>query len=168
MTYINKSELFNQIEKELTDLGFTIEDIDQGRPWGGFFVISEEQAQNFANQFFEGLDVQDLKISGKLSPKILVVAPSKRLSWQYHHRRAEIWRVIRGEVGVVTSPNDEEHELKILKNGDTIRLAQGERHRLVGLGEYGVVAEIWQHTDHANPSDEEDIVRVQDDFGRSI
>ncbi len=168
MTYINKNELFNQIEKELTDLGFTIEDIDQGRPWGGFFVISEEQAQNFANQFFEGLDVQDLKISGKLSPKILVVAPSKRLSWQYHHRRAEIWRVIRGEVGVVTSPNDEEHELKILKNGDTIRLAQGERHRLVGLGEYGVVAEIWQHTDHANPSDEEDIVRVQDDFGRSI
>ncbi|NGM63314.1 phosphoheptose isomerase [Sphingobacterium sp. SGG-5] len=168
MTYIDKSELFNQIEKELTDSGFTIEDVDQRRPWGGFFVISEEQAQNFANQFFEGLDVQDLKISGKLSPKILVVAPSKRLSWQYHHRRAEIWRVIRGEVGVVTSPNDDEHELKILKKGETIRLAQGERHRLVGLGEYGVVAEIWQHTDSANPSDEDDIVRVQDDFGRSI
>src|SRR5690606_3992685 len=168
MTYIDKSELFNQIEKELADFGFTIEDVDQRRPWGGFFVISEEQAQRFANQFFEGLDVQDLKISGKLSPKILIVAPSKRLSWQYHHRRAEIWRVIRGEVGVVTSPNDDEHELKILKKGDTIRLAQGERHRLVGLGEYGVVAEIWQHTDNANPSDEDDIVRVQDDFGRSI
>jgi len=168
MTYIDKSELFNQIEKELADFGFTIEDVDQRRPWGGFFVISEEQAQRFANQFFEGLDVQDLKISGKLSPKILIVAPSKRLSWQYHHRRAEIWRVIRGEVGVVTSPNDDEHELKILKKGDTIRLAQGERHRLVGLGEYGVVAEIWQHTDSTNPSDEDDIVRVQDDFGRSI
>ncbi len=168
MTYIDKSELFNQIETELTDLGFTIDDVDQRRPWGGFFVISEAQAQNFANQFFEGLDVQDLKISGKLSPKILVVAPSKRLSWQYHHRRAEIWRVIRGEVGVVTSPNDDEHELKILKKGDTIRLVQGERHRLVGLGEYGVVAEIWQHTDSTNPSDEDDIVRVQDDFGRSV
>ena len=168
MTYIDKSELFDQIEKELSDLGFTIEDTDQTRPWGGFFVINEGQAQNLANQFFDGLDVQDLKISGKLSPKILIVAPSKRLSWQYHHRRAEIWRVIRGEVGVVTSPNDEEHELKILKNGETIKLAQGERHRLVGLGEYGVVAEIWQHTDQSNPSDEDDIVRVQDDFGRSI
>jgi len=27
-------------------------------------------------------------------------------------------------------------------------------------------AEIWQHTDKNNPSDEDDIIRVQDDFGR--
>lgn len=166
MTYIDKGELFSQIEKQITDRGFTIESTDQNRPWGGFFVINEDQAQQFANEYFEGLDVQDLKISGKLSPKILIVGPNKRLSWQYHHRRAEIWRVIRGEVGVVTSPNDDEHELKILKEGDTIRLSQGERHRLVGLGGFGVVAEIWQHTDASNPSDESDIVRVQDDFGR--
>lgn len=166
MTYIDKTELFNQIEKKITDAGFKIENIDQNRPWGGFFVIDEEQAQQFANQYFDGLDIKDLKISGKLSPKILIVAPSKRLSWQYHHRRAEIWRVIRGEVGVVTSPDDNEHELKILKEGQYIRLSQGERHRLVGLGEYGVIAEIWQHTDINSPSDEDDIVRVQDDFGR--
>ncbi|WP_140937551.1 cupin domain-containing protein [Sphingobacterium lumbrici] len=166
MTYIDKGELFSQIEKKITDQGFAIENTDQNRPWGGFFVINEDQAQQFANEYFEGLDIQDLRISGKLSPKILIVGPNKRLSWQYHHRRAEIWRVIRGEVGVVTSPNDDEHELKILKEGDTIRLSQGERHRLVGLGEFGVVAEIWQHTDASNPSDESDIVRVQDDFGR--
>lgn len=166
MTYIDKGELFSQIEKKITDRGFTIESTDQNRPWGGFFVINEDQAQQFANEYFEGLDVQDLRISGKLSPKILVVGPNKRLSWQYHHRRAEIWRVIQGEVGVVTSPNDDEHELKILKEGDTIRLSQGERHRLVGLGGFGVIAEIWQHTDASNPSDESDIVRVQDDFGR--
>lgn len=165
-TYIDKSELFNQIEGKLVNEGFKIEQTDQTRPWGGFFVINEDQAQDFANRFFDGLDVQDLKISGKLSPKILIVSPNKRLSWQYHHRRAEIWRVVQGEVGVVTSPNDDEHELKILKLNDTIRLSQGERHRLVGLGEYGVVAEIWQHTDSNNPSDEDDIVRVQDDFGR--
>ena len=47
-----------------------------------------------------------------------------------------------------------------------IQLKQGERHRLVGLDNWGIVAEIWQHTDAANPSDEEDIIRVQDDFGR--
>jgi hypothetical protein len=29
-----------------------------------------------------------------------------------------------------------------------------------------MLAEIWQHTDDANPSNEDDIVRVQDDFGR--
>jgi hypothetical protein len=40
------------------------------------------------------------------------------------------------------------------------------RHRLVGLGDWGVLAEIWQHTDLQNPSDEEDIVRLQDDYGR--
>jgi mannose-6-phosphate isomerase len=45
-------------------------------------------------------------------------------------------------------------------------LKQGERHRLVGLEDWGVIAEIWQHTDASNPSDESDIVRVQDDFGR--
>ncbi|WP_448633340.1 hypothetical protein [Pedobacter panaciterrae] len=76
--------------------------------WGGFFVIDEEQAQQFANVYFEGLNVDDLKISGKLSPKILIVAPNTRLSWQYHHRRAEIWRVVNGTVGVITSDTDEQ------------------------------------------------------------
>jgi len=165
-TYTDKSELFAQIEEQLTAQGFTIDNVDQTRPWGGFFVISEEQSQKFADQYFDGLDVQNLKISGKLSPKILIVAPLKRLSWQYHHRRAEIWRVTQGEVGVVTSSTDEENEVKRLTAGEFIRLSQGERHRLIGLEGYGVIAEIWQHTDAENPSDESDIVRVQDDFGR--
>ena len=101
-----------------------------------------------------------------MSPKILVVAPQKRLSWQYHHRRAEIWRVIQGQAGVKRSDTDTEGELEILNIGDTITLQQGERHRLIGLDSWGIVAEIWQHTDSENPSDEEDIVRLQDDFGR--
>jgi len=50
--------------------------------------------------------------------------------------------------------------------GSIVELAQGERHRLVGVDEWGVIAEIWKHTDPTNPSDESDIVRVQDDFGR--
>jgi mannose-6-phosphate isomerase len=129
-------------------------------------VIDENQAQDFANTYFDSMSVDKLKISGKLSPKILLVAPQKRLSWQYHHRRAEIWKVVKGSVGVVTSDTDEEGELKVLHPGDLITLRQGERHRLVGLDGWGVLAEIWQHTDAENPSDEEDIVRVQDDFGR--
>jgi mannose-6-phosphate isomerase len=36
----------------------------------------------------------------------------------------------------------------------------------LGTGGWGIIAEIWRHTDAENPSDEEDIVRVQDDFGR--
>ena len=111
-------------------------------------------------------DFEKLKLTEKLSPKILMVAPGKRLSWQYHHRRAEIWRCIDGNVTVATSDTDEETEKHILKPGDKIKLKQGKRHRLIGLEEWGVVAEIWQHTDADNPSDEDDIVRLQDDFGR--
>ena len=161
-----KKIVFQQIENLLLEQGFIIDKIDQERPWGGFFVINESQAQAFANQYFAGLSVDSLKISGKLSPKILVVAPHTRLSWQYHFRRAEIWTVVQGEVGVKTSANDEEGELKHLSAGDTITLQQGERHRLIGLDHWGMIAEIWQHTDADRPSDEEDIVRVQDDFGR--
>ncbi|RNI28123.1 phosphoheptose isomerase [Rufibacter immobilis] len=165
-TQDQKQTLFKEIEQELTAKGFTIASQDQTRPWGGFFVIDEAQAQEFANTYFDGISVEELKISGKLSPKILVVAPEKRLSWQYHHRRAEIWKVVKGKVGVVTSPTDEEGELQRLEPGALITLRQSERHRLVGLEEWGVLAEIWQHTDAANPSNEDDIVRVQDDFGR--
>ncbi|WP_276496752.1 phosphoheptose isomerase [Pontibacter litorisediminis] len=161
-----KESLFNELEQELQAKGFKIDKQDQSRPWGGFFVIEEAQAQQFADTYFDGIPVDDLKISGKLSPKILVVAPQKRLSWQYHHRRAEIWRVVSGTVGVVTSDTDEEGEQRTLNSGEQIKLQQGERHRLVGLQGWGVLAEIWQHTDAAQPSDEEDIVRVQDDFGR--
>ena len=158
--------IFETIQNQLETNHFNIVSKDHNRPWGVFFVIAEEQAQQFANTYFEGLEVSSLKISGKLSPKILVVAPDKRLSWQYHHRRAEIWRVIQGEVGVKRSPNDTEGDLIVLKNGDTITLQQGERHRLIGLQDYAVIAEIWQHTNANHPSDEDDIVRVQDDFGR--
>jgi mannose-6-phosphate isomerase len=158
--------MFEKLQLQLINAGFRIERLDFNRPWGGFFVIAEEQAQAFADHYFEGLDVSSLKIAGQLSPKILVVAPERRLSWQYHHRRAEIWCVIQGQVGVKRSPNDTEGELEILNVGDTITLQQGERHRLIGLGDYAVIAEIWQHTDANHPSDEDDIVRVQDDFGR--
>lgn len=161
-----KAIFFQKAKKELVENQFRIVTFDDNRPWGGFFVIDENQAQQFANHYFDGLDVSQLKISGKLSPKILVVAPHQRLSWQYHHRRAEIWRLIDGEAGVIRSEDDIQGVLEVLKNGDTITLQQGERHRLVGLDDWGVVAEIWQHTDVENPSDEHDIVRVQDDFGR--
>ncbi|MFT2009487.1 phosphoheptose isomerase [Pontibacter sp. 13R65] len=161
-----KLSLFKEIEQKLTQQGFTIDKQDPTRPWGGFFVINEDQAQQFADTYFDGLSVESLRISGKLSPKILVVAPEKRLSWQYHHRRAEIWKVVKGTVGVVTSDTDEEGDTKTLSPGELITLKQGERHRLVGLQDWGILAEIWQHTDVELPSDEEDIVRVQDDFGR--
>ena len=160
------SDFFNKISEKVKLQNLNIVDKDIDRPWGGFFVIDEENSQDFANIYFDGLKIDKLKVSGKLSPKILVVAPNKRLSWQYHHRRSEIWKVTSGEIKVITSHDDVERNEVLLKEGDEIKLYQGERHRIIGTDNYAVVAEIWIHTDKDNPSDEEDIVRVQDDFNR--
>ena len=157
---------FKDIEANLVSNNFIIRSKDFTRPWGGFLVIDEIQAQDFSNQFFKGLDVNTLIIGGKLSPKILIVIPEARLSWQYHNRRAEIWQVYKGSAGIIRSDSDIENEMKVYNEGDQIILQQGERHRLIGLDDFCVVAEIWQHTDANHPSDEEDIIRVQDDFGR--
>jgi len=162
----DKPEVFASVEKYLTGHGFKIAAKDHSRPWGGFFVLDETQAQKFGQLYFPNVDLSTLRISGKLSPKILMVQANKRLSWQYHHRRAEIWKLVAGTAGVVTSETDEEGPLQMLKVGEIIRLKQGQRHRLVGFDGWGMIAEIWQHTDAAQPSDEDDIVRVQDDFGR--
>ena len=158
--------IFNNTIDILKSQKLNVVDVDIEKPWGGFIVISEDNAQDFSNIYFNGLNTDELKISGKLSPKILIIAPNKRLSWQYHNRRNEIWIVVTGEIKVVTSHDDKERKEEILKEGDEIRLYKGERHRIIGIDDYAVVAEIWIHTDNDNPSDEDDIVRVQDDFNR--
>ena len=161
-----KNDIFKKTERALINKGLRIDCYDFERPWGGFFVLDESQAQEFANVYFEGLDVSPLRISGKLSPKILMVKPGARLSWQYHHRRAETWRVVEGPVYVVRSATDDEGELVSFETGETIFLEKGERHRLIGMENWGEVAEFWQHTNPGHPSDEDDIVRLQDDYQR--
>ncbi|MEL6535975.1 MAG: phosphoheptose isomerase, partial [Bacteroidota bacterium] len=68
--------------------------------------------------------------------------------------------------GVIKSDTDQQGAVATFGPGEVIRLAQGERHRLVGLDDWATVSEIWVHTDPQNPSDEDDIVRLNDDFGR--
>lgn len=163
---MDTNDIFGKNARLLEEQGFDIIKKDLNRPWGGFFVIDEAQAHRFITTFFPGIPLSDFEGFEKLSPKFLIVAPGKRLSWQYHHRRSEIWRLIDGVAGVATSPTDEQGSVQKLALGDIVRLECGERHRLIGLEEWGVLAEIWQHTDPLNPSDEDDIVRVQDDYGR--
>ena len=163
---MNQSNKFIQVKNQFESFGYRIVDFDFKRPWGGFLVIDEKQAKKFADQFFEDITIDSLKIGGKLSPKMLIVNSNARLSWQYHHRRAEIWQVYKGTVGIIRSNDDDQKPLLTLDEGDQVKLKQGERHRLIGLKQQALVAEIWQHTDPNNPSNEEDIVRLQDDFGR--
>ncbi len=157
----DKAEVLGAVAAFAAQEGFTVIAKDETRPWGGFFVIAETQAPAFAARFFAGVSPGE----GKLSPKLLVVAPGKRLSWQYHHRRAELWRAVAGDPALASSATDAPGEVQPLPES-VVRLAQGERHRLIGGEGWGLVAEIWQHTDPTMPSDESDIVRLQDDFGR--
>jgi mannose-6-phosphate isomerase len=161
-----RAEVFTGVQSFLDSKGFSVVATDHNRPWGGFFVLDESQAESFIKNFFLHLSLADFAGFEKLSPKILVVAPDQRLSWQYHHRRAEIWKLIGGVAGIVISDTDEQNEAENLEIGQVINLKCGERHILVGTDGFGIVAEIWQHTDKNNPSNEDDIVRVQDDFGR--
>jgi mannose-6-phosphate isomerase len=163
----SKEQVFTRVRTMLEAEGFAVVKMDENRPWGGFLVIDEAQALVFIQKYFAEADAAQFVKDQQLSPKFLLVAPGKRLSWQYHHRRAELWRVVEGPVQVATSDSDAEAMLHRLEAGEMISLRQGKRHRLIGMDGWGVVAEIWVHTDAAHPSDEDDIVRLQDDFGRS-
>ena len=158
------NKYYTEIREEIESLGFNVINFDFNRPWGGFLLINESQSQDFINIFFSK---ENLEIEGRLSPKILIVNPNSRLSWQFHYRRKEIWRVYKNSVGIIRSMDDNQNEMEILNQGDTIKFQTEERHRLVGLSNFGVVAEIWIHTNFKNPSDEQDIVRLQDDYSRN-
>jgi mannose-6-phosphate isomerase len=165
-TINSKGELFLELRKWLNELGLTIANEDAQRPWGGFFVLHEKDTALFIQHFFSGLALDPAQLELKLSPKILVVEPHKRLSWQFHHRRAEVWKLIGGDGKIARSEDDSISESISLMLGETIRLKQGERHRLIGGDQWAIVAEIWIHTDANHPSDEEDIIRLEDDFAR--
>jgi len=151
----------------LASSGLTVVGEDLARPWGGFLLISQSEIGEFISVYLPDTGLPDAGEQLALSPKLLLVAPGRRLSWQYHRRRSEIWRVLEGPVGISRSLSDEETPVRSYGRGEVLRLELGERHRLIGLDTWGVVAEIWQHTDVASPSDEHDIVRVCDDYERT-
>ena len=155
------------IETELLKNHFKIISRDLDRPWGGFLVIDEDQSKKFINLFFNESISKSISFSLKISPKILLIRPSKRLSWQYHNRRSEIWSVIQGNILISKSVTDIEENLICLEKGDQIKIDKKIRHRIIGREDFALVAEIWIHTDKSNPSNENDIVRLQDDFNRN-
>ena len=157
---------FESVNFFLLECGYKISTSDNKRPWGGFFVIDERQSQKFSNQFFDGFEIDNFRIAGKLSPKILIIKPKSRLSWQYHFRREEIWRVFFGKVGVIKNKSNIQGKILLLNKGDQVKIKKKERHRLIGIDNFAIISEMWQHTDYNNPSNEDDIVRINDDFGR--
>jgi len=164
---ISKEQIYNDVKEKLGSDKLEISGEDFERPWGGFFKIADNGLNDFLNIYFDGRELPEETKDLTLSPKILVVEPGKKLSWQCHERRSELWRVIRGPVGIYKSLTDKQpDEMEIHNDSDVIEMELGIRHRLVGLEDWGIIAEIWIHRFKDNPSDEDDIKRISDDFGR--
>lgn len=162
-----KEQIYIKIKNDLLSKGLKISGEDFERPWGGFFKISDESLTVFMSVYFSGVKLPFDITKLNVSPKILVVAPGKKLSWQSHERRAELWRVVKGPVGIYTSPTDiQPDEMKVYSDGEIIEMELGTRHRLAGMDDWGIIAEIWIHKFPDNPSDENDIRRIDDDYGR--
>lgn len=107
------------------------------RPWGSFTVLDE------------GADYKVKRIE---------VLPAKRLSYQKHSKRAEHWTVVQGVANVTIDGLD-----SILRTGDCISVPVGAAHRINNPGEGLLVLIEVQIGPYLG---EDDIVRLQDDFGR--
>lgn len=164
-----RSAVIPKIGSLITENGYRVVDEALAKPWGAFWRFDNSQAERFINEFFPGLTMEEAErgVAGaELSPKILLVAPHQRLSWQYHHRRAERWRNITGPAGYHRSMNDDQGKKIDFSVNDIVQFETSERHRLISDDGWSIVAEIWQHSDPSNPTDEDDIVRVSDDYNR--
>ena len=108
------------------------------RPWGNYTVIDDGES--------------DHKV------KRLVVHPGKRLSYQRHSKRAEHWFIVSGTAKVTLDGTV--HELRA---GESIDIPLEGAHR---IGNEGDVDLVFIEVQHGSYFGEDDIVRLEDDFGR--
>lgn len=171
--HFNETEQYLALVAEIEDLatkaGYRVVEKNVDKPWGAYLRIESTQADEFVNDFFPGLTPEEARLGiegAELSPKFLIVKPGQRLSWQYHDRRAERWCFLTSG-GYRKSATDDEGERIEAQPGEVVQFERGERHRLEGRPDgIVVVAEIWQHSELDAPSDEDDIVRLADDYQR--
>jgi mannose-6-phosphate isomerase len=88
-----------------------------------------------------------------------MVSPGKRLSYQRHAHRSEHWFILRGKALVTLDGSRVERA-----TGEAIDIPTGAAHRIENVGTMDLVFIEVQHGDYFG---EEDIERLQDDFGRT-
>ncbi|MBA2495519.1 MAG: phosphomannose isomerase type II C-terminal cupin domain [Acidimicrobiia bacterium] len=115
-----------------------VENEHDERPWGSYTVLD---------------DAPDHKV------KRIEVLPGKRLSYQRHARRAEHWFVVSGTAEVTL-----DGDVVVLRPGEAIDIAQGAAHRVANPGEALLVFVEVQHGEYFG---EDDIERLDDDYGRA-
>jgi mannose-6-phosphate isomerase len=111
----------------------------ESRPWGGFLVLE---------------DLPTHKV------KRIWVHPGQRLSYQKHFRRSEHWVIVEGKAKVTL---DEEEIL--LGEGESVNIPLEAAHRIENAGEAQLTFIEVQHGDYFG---EDDIVRLEDDYGRML
>ncbi len=168
----SKENVLKAVTLYIQNQGFSITIKDEEKPWGAYYYIDEKDREKFTRMYFHNEDFTEIiKTDLRLTPKFLIVAPNEMLSWQWHKRRSEYWSLVVGQVTYkVSSLNEEPEESHELVYGKILKILKETRHRLIGADKineaYGVVAEIWIHSDPSNPSNEEDIHRVSDKYSR--
>lgn len=101
---------------------------------------------------------QTMDLGERFRVKRIQVAPGKKLSLQRHHHRAEHWVVVRGTAEVTRDDT-----VMLVRENESIYLPLGCIHRLANPGRIPV--EIIEVQTGAY-LEEDDIVRIEDDFGR--
>jgi mannose-6-phosphate isomerase len=159
-------DIANTLLETIHHFGYTIAEQNHDKPWGFYIRLVDKNAEQFIDHYF--FDIKHkFESFENISPKFLALAPAGHLSWQYHLRRDEIWKAVKGPLGIFSNEDDNlPSQMGYLGVGEIAHLGAGIRHKLVGLEDWGIVAEIWKHKDGDNPSDENDIIRVHDNYGR--
>jgi mannose-1-phosphate guanylyltransferase/mannose-6-phosphate isomerase len=102
---------------------------------------------------------QTMDLGDRFRVKRIQVSPGRKLSLQKHHHRAEHWVVVRGTAEVTRDA-----EVLLVRENESVYLPLGCVHRLANPGKIPV--EIIEVQTGAY-LEEDDIVRIEDDFGRS-
>ena len=113
------------------------------RPWGSFEHL---------------LDTEYCKV------KRIIVKPGQRLSYQYHHKRSECWVVVQGRATVTLDGKDFEYESDN-QLGNIVNIPVGTKHRVRNDEEIDL---IFIETQTGTYFGEDDIVRLEDDYGRNM
>ena len=108
------------------------------RPWGRYEILSESASHKV---------------------KTIWVTPGKRLSYQRHEKRAEHWFIVTGDARITLNGDSFE-----MSDGDSIDIEIGMAHRIENIGTTEL---IFTEVQTGTYFGEDDIERLEDDFGRS-
>lgn len=116
------------------------------RPWGYYVCIDRSTNDT------------EYTNSTQYQVKKIVVFPNKRLSLQYHNHRTENWVVVQGS-GVAQVGDD----IISIKDGESVFIDKKVVHRITNNGTENL---IFIETQCGSYLGEDDIVRLEDDYGR--